>query len=126
MHGLERLWIKVTLFLKSYDRGLVFFRKNCSCHWCRQPVSLLPTPLRLRFVREEAKLVLTYQSERQKGMVEDLGAELKANKILACRRDEKCELDNLVTELSKDGMTNGYLRPAASPSQTRKPESPVC
>lgn len=55
------------------------------------------------FVREGAKVVLTYQSERQKAMVEDLGAELKADKVLACDVTKPDELNALVAELGKDG-----------------------
>ena len=51
------------------------------------------------FVREGASLVLTYQGERQKQTVEELGAELKATKILSCDVTRKEELDQLVSEL---------------------------
>lgn len=51
------------------------------------------------FVREGAQLVLTYQSDRQRQTVEELGAELKAAKIVPCDVTKPEELDNLVTEL---------------------------
>src|SRR3954447_12840703 len=51
------------------------------------------------FVREGASLVLTYQGERQKQTVEELGAELKATKILSCDVTKQEELENLVKEL---------------------------
>ena len=51
------------------------------------------------FVREGATLVLTYQGERQRQTVEELGAELKATRILNCDVTKPEELDNLVTEL---------------------------
>jgi enoyl-[acyl-carrier protein] reductase I len=51
------------------------------------------------FVREGASLVLAYQGERQKQTVEELGAELKATKILSCDVTKQEELENLVNEL---------------------------
>src|ERR1700748_2261536 len=53
------------------------------------------------FVREGASLVLTYQGERQKQTVEELGAELKAAKILNCDVTKQDEVDSLVTELKQ-------------------------
>ncbi len=50
-------------------------------------------------VREGASLVLTYQGERQRETVEELGAELKATKILNCDVTKQDELDHLVSEL---------------------------
>src|SRR4051812_34403836 len=54
------------------------------------------------FVREGAKLILTYQSERQKATVEDLGTELKAYKVLPCDVSKPEQLDHLSGELRKD------------------------
>jgi enoyl-[acyl-carrier protein] reductase I len=54
------------------------------------------------FVREGAKLILTYQSERQKATVEELGAELKAYKVLPCDVTKPGELEHLSGELRKD------------------------
>jgi enoyl-[acyl-carrier protein] reductase I len=51
------------------------------------------------FVREGASLVLTYQGERQRETVEELGAELHATKILACDVTKQQELDDLVSDL---------------------------
>ena len=51
------------------------------------------------FVREGAQLILTYQSERQRETVEELGGELHASKILACDVTKPEELDNLVSVL---------------------------
>lgn len=51
------------------------------------------------FVREGASVVLTYQSERQRQTVEELGADLKATKVLACDVTKPEELDRLVGEL---------------------------
>ena len=51
------------------------------------------------FVREGASLVLTYQSERQRETVEELGAEIKADVILPCDVTKSEELDALVTKL---------------------------
>ena len=54
------------------------------------------------FVREGAKLVLTYQGERQKCTVEELGAELKAYRVLPCDVTKPDELEALTGELKKD------------------------
>ncbi len=51
------------------------------------------------FVREGAHLVLTYQGERQRQTVEELGSELKAAKVLNCDVTKSEELNNLVSEL---------------------------
>lgn len=51
------------------------------------------------FVREGATLLLTYQGERQRQTVEELGGELKATAILACDVTKQEQLDALVSEL---------------------------
>jgi enoyl-[acyl-carrier protein] reductase I len=51
------------------------------------------------FVREGAALILTYQGERQRQTVEELGAELKATKILNCDVTKREELEHLTSEL---------------------------
>jgi len=51
------------------------------------------------FVREGASLILTYQSDRQRETVEELGSELKATKILSCDVTKQEELDHLASEL---------------------------
>ena len=51
------------------------------------------------FVREGATLILTYQGERQRETVEELGAELNASKIYPCDVTKPEELESLVTEL---------------------------
>jgi len=53
------------------------------------------------FVREGANLLLTYQGERQRQTVEELGTELGASKILNCDVTKPEEVDNLVAELKK-------------------------
>jgi enoyl-[acyl-carrier protein] reductase I len=53
------------------------------------------------FVREGASLILTYQGERQRQTVEDLGMELHASKILPCDVTKQDEVDQLVSELEK-------------------------
>jgi enoyl-[acyl-carrier protein] reductase I len=53
------------------------------------------------FVREGAALVLTYQGERQKETVEELGAELKASQIFPCDVTKPQELESLVTHLKE-------------------------
>ena len=56
------------------------------------------------FKREGANLILTYQGERQKLTVEELGAELGASQVLACDVSQDSELDNLAATL-KDQKT---------------------
>ena len=51
------------------------------------------------FVREGATLVLTYQGERQRQTVEELGAELKAARVLNCDVTKPEDLESLVTDL---------------------------
>ncbi len=57
------------------------------------------------FVREGASLVLTYQGERQRQTVEELGAELKASRVLNCDVTKPEELDALVAELKQFSPT---------------------
>lgn len=51
------------------------------------------------FVREGARLVLTYQGERQKQTVEELGAELKAAGVVNCDVTRPEELERLAGAL---------------------------
>ena len=53
------------------------------------------------FVREGAALILTYQSERQRETVEELGAELHASKVLPCDVTKPVELESLVSYLKE-------------------------
>ena len=50
--------------------------------------------------REGAKVVLTYQGERLKQTVEELGQELGAAKVFQCDVTQAVELERLATELS--------------------------
>ncbi len=52
------------------------------------------------FVREGAKLVITYQGERQRLTVEELGVELGADRVISCDVTQEIELNSL-TELLK-------------------------
>lgn len=54
------------------------------------------------FVREGASLYLTYQGDRQRETVEELGAELKATKVLPCDVTKQEELDQLVAYLKTE------------------------
>ncbi len=79
------------------------------------------------FVREGAQLVLTFQGERQRQTVEELGAELGAAKVLNCDVTKPEELDHLAGELktlsptldavvhsiafaNKEDLTNPFLQ----------------
>jgi enoyl-[acyl-carrier protein] reductase I len=55
------------------------------------------------FSREGAKLILTYQGERQKLTVEELGAEVKAQEVLACDVGQDEDLNRLTTRLMDSG-----------------------
>lgn len=57
------------------------------------------------FVREGVRLVLTYQGERQKQTVEELGAELKAAKVLNCDVTQPEHLERLPGELREVSPT---------------------
>jgi enoyl-[acyl-carrier protein] reductase I len=53
------------------------------------------------FIREGANVVLTYQGERQRETVEELGAEVHASQILPCDVTKQNELDALAERLSQ-------------------------
>src|ERR1700676_5677904 len=55
------------------------------------------------FTREGAKLLLTYQGDRQKQTVEELAADLKAHKTLPCDVTQDAQLDALTNELKNQG-----------------------
>ncbi len=56
------------------------------------------------FVREGASLILTYQGDRQRETVEELGSELKASKILSCDVTKQEELEHLASELKTGSL----------------------
>ncbi len=53
------------------------------------------------FVREGASLYLTFQGDRQKQTVEELGSELKAAAVVQCDVTKQDELDRLVARLKE-------------------------
>jgi|SRR5579862_7170348 len=55
------------------------------------------------FIRENAHVILTYQSDRQKETVEDLAAELKAHQVLPCDVTQDAQLDALASGLKGQG-----------------------
>jgi len=55
------------------------------------------------FVREGAKLILTYQGDRQKQTVEELAAELKAHQAIACDVTQDAQLAALTEGLQQQG-----------------------
>ena len=66
------------------------------------------------FVREGAGVVLTYQGERQRASVEELGAELKVAKTLPCDVTKQEELDSLAAGLKQDfGVLHGVVHSIA-------------
>ena len=54
------------------------------------------------FRREGGKLILTYQSERQRETVEELGKSLGAARVLACDVSDDAQLTRLTEELAAD------------------------
>ncbi|HYL72802.1 MAG TPA: enoyl-ACP reductase [Bryobacteraceae bacterium] len=55
------------------------------------------------FVREGAKLILTYQGDRQKLTVEELAADLKADQTRACDVTQDDQLATLANDLKRQG-----------------------
>jgi enoyl-[acyl-carrier protein] reductase I len=55
------------------------------------------------FQREGAKLILTYQNERQQRTVEDLAASLGVERVIACDVSKDEELASLAASLEADG-----------------------
>ncbi len=65
------------------------------------------------FTREGARLVLTYQGERQKETVEELGHELQATRILACDVQNDSQIEQLTQSLQKDGKLDAVVHSIA-------------
>jgi len=63
--------------------------------------------------REGARLVLTYQGERQRETVETIGAELGAARVLACDVSSDAELAALRTALEPDGRLDAVMHSIA-------------
>lgn len=57
------------------------------------------------YVREGAKVLLTYQGERQKLTVEELGAEIGAARVLSCDVTKDEEIAALAEMLKAEGVT---------------------
>jgi enoyl-[acyl-carrier protein] reductase I len=55
------------------------------------------------FVREGAKLILTYQGDRQRATVEDLGAELQVQRVVNCDVTKPEDLESLASEIKGAG-----------------------
>ncbi len=55
------------------------------------------------FTREGARLILTYQGERVKQTVEELGHELKAARLFACDVQQEQQIGQLTQSLRDDG-----------------------
>ena len=63
--------------------------------------------------REGAELTLTYQSDRLKLTVEELGHELSAEKIFQCDVSKDAELDHLTSELKSQGALHSVVHAIA-------------
>ena len=63
--------------------------------------------------REGARVLLTYQSERQKLTVEELGAELGAAKIFPCDVSQDAELEQLAATLQAEGALDAVVHSIA-------------
>src|SRR5580704_15517458 len=57
------------------------------------------------FVREGATLLLTYQNERAKTTVDELGRELGAQALFPCDVQQQPEIDKLAEDLKTGGRT---------------------
>ena len=57
------------------------------------------------FHREGARLVLTYQGDRQRQTVEELGAELGAEAVFSCNVSSDADLQTLTERLQENGGT---------------------
>ena len=55
------------------------------------------------FVREGATLLLTYQNERAKPTVEDLGQQLGASRLFPCEVQQQSDIDKLAETLKAEG-----------------------
>ena len=55
------------------------------------------------FVREGANLLLTYQNQRAKPTVEELGRDLDAKALFACDVQQEAEVEKLATEVQSAG-----------------------
>ena len=72
------------------------------------------------FVREGGKLVLTYQGERQKATVQELGQRACAGtEVLACDVTMQQELDNVMNTL-RAGIPGSTRSSTASPLPTAR------
>ena len=63
------------------------------------------------FTREGAKLILTYQGDRQKQTVEELAADLKAHQTLPCDVTQDDELAQLNQRTEEPGNSFEHRRP---------------
>jgi enoyl-[acyl-carrier protein] reductase I len=69
------------------------------------------------FRREGATLVLTYQGDRQKETVEELGKELGAARILPCDVQKEQELEQLARALKEGGRLDAVVHSIAFASR---------
>lgn len=65
------------------------------------------------FRNQGARLLLTYQGERQKLNVEELGAELSAHKVFACDVSQDSELTKLTEMIKEDGQLDAVVHSIA-------------
>src|SRR5580692_3395643 len=65
------------------------------------------------FRREGARLVLTYQGDRLKQTVEDLGAELGASRVFDCDVTKDSDLSRLTDTLRADGKLDAVVHSVA-------------
>src|SRR5580698_9354625 len=61
------------------------------------------------FIREGAKVILTYQGDRQKQTVEELATELKAQQVLPCDVTQDAQVDALAHMLGNDLKSQGTV-----------------
>src|ERR1700721_3776268 len=63
------------------------------------------------FVREGATLLLTYQNDRAKPTVEELGKELGAKAFFPCDVQQQSDIDNLATAVKARGHRPALVFP---------------
>src|SRR6202046_4468580 len=76
------------------------------------------------FAREGATLLLTYQNERAKPAVEELGRELGVSEFFPCDVQKQSDIDNLAAQLGTGGRKlHGFVHSmaTASPGDLGKP-----
>ena len=76
-------------------------------------------------IREGATVLLTYQNERAKPTVEELGKELGATHFYPCDVQQQSDIDDVAASVKHDGHKLDAARPLPRVRQSRRLEPPV-